>query len=118
MEYYNNIGVHFEYDDILATQGASEALMFVMMAVCDADENILTPEPFYANYNTFSDMVAARLKPITTYTENSFRLPAYEELKTFVDDKTRAILISSPNNPTGRVYTEEEIDAIIKVAKE
>ncbi|WP_099203144.1 pyridoxal phosphate-dependent aminotransferase [Miniphocaeibacter massiliensis] len=118
IKYYKKLGIEYEYKEIIATQGASEALMFVMMAVCNANESIITPEPFYANYRTFSDMVSVDILPITTYAKEGFKLPKYEDFKKFVKPHTKAILLSNPNNPTGRVYSEEELQTVIKIAEE
>ncbi|MDR0879362.1 MAG: pyridoxal phosphate-dependent aminotransferase [Clostridioides sp.] len=116
--YYETYDMHFDYDDIIVTAGGSEAILFTMMAVCDPGDNILAPEPFYTNYNGFGQSVNIEINPVTTYAENGFRLPGKEELLARINDKTRAIILSNPGNPTGRVYTKEELDVLAEVAKE
>lgn len=116
--YYKRIGIHYEKDEILIMNGGSEALLFSLIGVADEGDNILVPEPFYTNYNGFSIPVGVHIKPITTVAENGFRLPSYEDVVKLVDSKTKAILLSNPGNPTGAVYTKEEVAMLSKLAKE
>ena len=118
IDYYATYDMNFEKDEILITNGGSEALLFSMMAICDPGDNILVPEPFYTNYNGFSSCVNVFLKPITTHPENGFHLPNKEEICSKIDKNTKAILISNPGNPTGTVYTKEEVHMLADIAKE
>ncbi len=118
IDYYATYDMNFEKDEILITNGGSEALLFSMMAICDPGDNILVPEPFYTNYNGFSSCVNVFVKPITTHPENGFHLPNKEEICSKIDKNTKAILISNPGNPTGTVYTKEEVHMLADIAKE
>lgn len=118
INYYSTYNMHFEKDEILITNGGSEALLFAMMATCDPGDNILVPEPFYTNYNGFSSSVNVVVKPITTHPENGFHLPNKYEILSKIDKNTKAILISNPGNPTGTVYTKEEVYMLADIAKE
>lgn len=118
IEYYKTYNMEYDRDDILIMNGGSEALLFAMIATCDPGENMLAPEPFYTNYNGFGDAVNVGIKPITTKAEDGFHLPSKEEIVSRIDEKTRAILLSNPGNPTGVVYTNEEIQMIADIAKE
>lgn len=118
IDYYATYDMNFEKDEILITNGGSEALLFSMMAICDPGDNILVPEPFYTNYNGFSSCVNVFVKPITTHPENGFHLPNKEEVCSKIDKNTKAILISNPGNPTGTVYTKEEVHMLADIAKE
>ena len=117
-DYYKRIGLPYEPEDIIITNGGSEALMWAFIAVADVDEEILVPEPFYTNYRSFAAPYSVTLKPITTYAENGFALPSEDEIVAKINDKTRAIALSNPGNPTGVVYTREEVELIAKIAKE
>lgn len=116
--YYERIGMHYEPKNVIITNGGSEALQYAFYALCDPGEEILVPEPFYTNYRGFSIPYDVRLKPITTKPENAFALPPEEEIKALIGDKTKAILISNPGNPTGAVYSEEEMKMLVKLALE
>lgn len=118
VKYYKRIGIDFTSDDILIMNGGSEAILFSLMAVADEGDNILVPEPFYTNYGGFAVPAGLTIKPITTVAATGFRLPCYDEISSLVDDKTRAILLSNPGNPTGAVYTREEVEMIAKIAQE
>ncbi len=108
----------FESDEILVTNGGSEALLFALMATCDPKDNILVPEPFYSNYNGFSQSINVNITPITTKAEEGFHLPSKEKIQSLITSKTKAILISNPGNPTGTVYTKKELYMISEIAKE
>ena len=117
-DYYKRIGLPYEPEDIIITNGGSEALMWAFIAVADVDEDILVPEPFYTNYRSFAAPYAVNLKPLTTYAEDGFALPSEAEIVSKLTDKTRAIALSNPGNPTGVVYTREEVEMLAKIAKE
>ncbi len=117
-DYYTTYDMHFDKDEILITNGGSEAILFTLMAICDPGDNIIVPEPFYTNYNGFSQCINVEVNPITTKAEMGFHLPSKEEITSRINSKTKGILLSNPGNPTGTVYTKEEIDMIGKIAIE
>ena len=117
-EYYKGYNLIFDNDEILITNGGSEALLFTMLTICDDGDNVLVPEPFYSNYFNFSKSVGVNINPITTIAEEGFHLPSKEEIVSKINDKTKAILFSNPGNPTGVVYTKDELDMIADIAKE
>ena len=117
-KYYETYDMHFSKDDFIVTNGGSEGLLFTFMAMCDPGDNILIPEPFYTNYNGFGQSINMEVKPITTKAENGFHLPPKEEIVAQIDDKTKAILVSNPGNPTGCVYTKEEVYMLAEIVKE
>lgn len=117
-DYYKTYDMHFDKDELLVTNGGSEALLFSMMATCDPGDKLLIPEPFYTNYNGFGQCVNVGVTPITTTAENGFHLPAKEEILAKIDDKVKAILLSNPGNPTGAIYTKEELEMIAEIAIE
>ncbi len=117
INYFKDFNIFYEEDEVLITNGGSEALCFAMMATCDVDDEILVPEPFYTNYNSFGASACINIKPITTSAENGFHLPAYEEIEKLITPKTKAIMVSNPGNPTGVVYTKDELDILVELAK-
>lgn len=116
-KYYARKGMNFSYDEIMVVNGGSEALLFVLMAICDEGDEIMIAEPYYANYNSFFDMLGIKLNAIPTVAENGFHLPSYEEMEKRITPKTKAIMLSNPSNPTGVIHTREEMDMIAKLAK-
>ena len=118
IKYYKKYNMHYEEDEVLITNGASEALLFTIIAIADSGDEILIPEPFYANYNGFNTAVDVKVCPITCNAEDGFHLPAKEVIEKAINSKTRAILLSNPSNPTGVVYTKEEILMLSELAKE
>ncbi|MDO4800444.1 MAG: pyridoxal phosphate-dependent aminotransferase, partial [Bacillota bacterium] len=116
--YYAKMGAEYEQDEILIMNGGSEAILFSLIAVADEGDEILVPEPFYTNYNGFSIPVGVHITPITTHAADGFRLPNYETMKSLITPKSRAILLSNPGNPTGAVYSKEEIQTLSRLAKE
>jgi len=118
IEYYKGYNMFFDEDEILITNGGSEALMFAIIATCDAGDEVLVPEPFYTNYNGFSGAVSVNVKPITTKAEDGFHYPKKEDIEKLITPKTKAILFSNPGNPTGVVYTKEEVEMIADIALE
>lgn len=113
---YKLSGINLEKEDILITQGGSEAILFTLMCICNEGDEVLVPEPFYSNYSSFSIFSGARVKPIPTCIENNFHLPSKEELESLITPKTKAIMFSNPVNPTGTVYTADEIKMIGELA--
>ena len=117
-KYYTTYDMNFANEDIIITNGGSEALLFSFMAACDPGDNILIPEPFYTNYNGFAQCLNINVKSVTTVAENGFHLPSKDEILAKIDDKTSAILVVNTGNPTGCVYTKEEVRMIADIAKE
>ncbi|MCD6277488.1 pyridoxal phosphate-dependent aminotransferase [candidate division WOR-3 bacterium] len=117
-DYFGDYGIDVEPENVFITTGGSEAIFFVFSAICDPGDEVIIPEPFYTNYNGFANMAGVKIKPLTLSVENGFHLPPKDDIKHLITDKTRAILICSPNNPTGTVYSREEIQSIIDLALE
>jgi aspartate aminotransferase len=116
--YYHRLGFSFiTSSHIQVTSGGSEAIAMAMFAVCDAGEEILTFEPLYTNYNSYAVVTGITLRAIETSAGNGFHLPDREVIENAITKKTRAILICNPNNPTGTVYTKEEIEMLVSIAK-
>jgi len=111
-EYYNKLNYNIEPTDILVTNGGSEAIMIAMQACLNEGEEIIIPEPFYANYNGFACSSDVVIKPIISYIESGFALPSIAEFEKVITPKTRAICICNPNNPTGYLYSREELEAL------
>jgi aspartate aminotransferase len=118
INYYKTYDMDFEKDEILITNGGSEALLFALIATCDAGDEVLVPEPFYTNYNGFSLPVGVKVNPITTHAENGFALPSKDEIQGLITNQTKAIMLSNPGNPTGVIYTDEEVNRIADLAIE
>lgn len=116
--YYRGLGLDVNSEDIFVTTAGSEAIIFAMAAVADPGDEIIVFEPFYTNYNGFSSMVSVRLVPITLSVENGFHLPDKRVIESRITQKTRAILCCSPNNPTGTVYTRDEVAMLAEIAAE
>ncbi|MGN6264265.1 MAG: pyridoxal phosphate-dependent aminotransferase [Ginsengibacter sp.] len=112
VEYYNRAGIGLNYDEILITTGGSEAILFAMMSCLDAGDEIIVPEPFYANYNGFAVEAGVNIIPITSYIDNGFALPPVAEFEKLITSKTKGILICNPNNPTGYLYSREELEVL------
>uniref|UniRef100_A0A7C2K2K9 Aminotransferase n=1 Tax=candidate division WOR-3 bacterium TaxID=2052148 RepID=A0A7C2K2K9_UNCW3 len=117
-QYFERFGVKVLPSEVFITTGGSEAILFAFLLVGDYGDEVLVPEPFYTNYQGFAQQVGIGLRPIPTSVEDGFHLPSYEAIKRLVTDKTRAILLCSPNNPTGTIYEDEEFENVIKVVKE
>ncbi|MDO4689764.1 MAG: pyridoxal phosphate-dependent aminotransferase [Fusobacterium sp.] len=118
IETYKRDGYSLERENVLVTQGGSEALTFVILGICNEGEEILIPEPFYSNYKSFIGFAGAKIVPIPTVIENDFALPSKEEIKKLIGPKTRGILFSNPCNPTGKVYSKEEVKILSEIATE
>ncbi len=116
--YYQNVGINLSTDEILITTGGSEAIAFTLQAICDPGDEIIVPEPFYTNYLGFAIMAGVKLVPITTYRQNNFALPAKSEFIRLITPKTKAILFSNPGNPTGVVYSRQEMETLRQLALE
>lgn len=116
-EYYRTFNVLVSSSEIIVTSGASEALLFSIGSIMDPNDEIIIPEPFYANYNGFSVANGVKIVPIFSSIDDNFSLPNIEEFENLITDKTKAILICNPNNPTGYVYSKEELKILIKIVK-
>jgi len=110
--YYQKLGIKIDYNDVMVTTGGSEALLFSLNSCLDNGDEIIIPEPFYANYNGFSISAGVKVKPITTSIYDGFALPAIEEFEKLITPKTKAILICNPGNPTGYLYSKEELETL------
>lgn len=118
IKYYKKYNIEFTKDEILITNGGSEAIQFALMATCDYDDEVLVPEPFYTNYNSFGKNAGVRVVPITTKAEDGFKLPSKDYIVSKITEKTKAILLSNPGNPTGAVYSREQIEMVKEIALE
>jgi len=115
--YYKANDIEVTHKDIIVTTGGSEALAFVMGSIADADDEIIIPEPFYANYNGFAVAAGIKVVPVVSKIEDNFALPPLEVFEKSITDKTRGILICNPGNPTGYLYKKEEIKKLAALAK-
>jgi len=116
-QYYKNHGLPIDTQDIIITTGGSEALLFAMGSTMDAGDEIIIPEPFYANYNGFSTASGVNVVPVISGIETGFALPPIEAFEKLITPKTKAILICNPGNPTGYLYSQEEILKLAEVVK-
>ena len=117
VKYYTKNNIHISTDDIIVTTGGSEAILFAMSSVMDPGDEIIIPEPFYANYNGFSVNAGVTVVPIHSAIRDNFALPPIEEFEKVITAKTKAILVCNPNNPTGYLYSQEEIEKLGQIAK-
>ena len=111
-QYYASVGIEVTAQEIIITTGGSEAIQFGMMACLDAGDEVIIPEPFYANYNGFAVAAGVTVVPVTSYIEDGFALPPISELEKKITPRTKAIIICNPNNPTGYLYTAAEMDQL------
>lgn len=116
-EYYKEIGIDIDYSQLLITTGGSEAILFSMMSCFDPGDEIIVPEPFYANYLGFAIAAGIQITPITSYIDDGFALPPIEEFEKKINAKTKGILICNPNNPTGYLYSKEELEKLKEIVK-
>ena len=115
--YYQSLGISVNFDDLMVTTGGSEALLFALNSCLDAGDEVIIPEPFYANYNGFSTSSGITVKPISTSIENGFALPPIDDFEKLITAKTKAILICNPGNPTGYLYSKEELERLRDLVK-
>jgi aspartate aminotransferase len=115
VKYYQKVGIDIDYQQIIVTTGGSEAILFGFMSCLDAGDEVIIPEPFYANYNGFAVAADVIVKPITSHIEDGFALPPIEEFEKAISPKTKAIVICNPNNPTGYLYSKEEMETLRKI---
>ena len=116
-KFYQNQNVSVATEDIMITTGGSEALLFALGSIMDPEDEVIIPEPFYANYSAFSAESSARVVPVISNIESGFTLPTIEEFEKAITSKTKAILICNPNNPTGYLYSESEINQLGALVK-
>lgn len=115
VQYYKTVGINVTHEQILITTGGSEAIMFGFFACLNPGDEVIIPEPFYANYNGFACAAGVNVVPITSSIENGFALPPIADFEKVITDKTRAIIICSPNNPTGYLYSRDEMEALKQI---
>ncbi|MFV8224829.1 pyridoxal phosphate-dependent aminotransferase [Christiangramia aquimixticola] len=115
-KYYQKTSIPVDKNEIIITTGGSEALLFAMGSITDPGDEVIIPEPFYANYNGFATASGVSIKPIQSNIDNGFALPPISEFEKLISEKTKAILICNPGNPTGYLYTEEEIKQLADLA--
>ena len=115
--YYQSLGINVNYDELMVTTGGSEALLFALNSCLDAGDEVIIPEPFYANYNGFSISAGITVKPISTSIDNGFSLPPIEAFEKLITKNTKAILICNPGNPTGYLYSKEELQTLRDIVK-
>jgi aspartate aminotransferase len=117
VHYYREYGVELTKEQIFITSGGSEAIIFSLMAITSPGDEIIIPEPYYANYNSFAAMVGASVVPVTTTLDEGFHLPDLEEFEKKIGPRTRAIMFSNPGNPTGAIFSREKLRGLIDLAK-
>ena len=118
LSYYRNFGIEgLDEDNILITTGGSEAIQFSLMTLCDPYDEFIIPEPFYTNVATFANIAMINLVPVTSRMEDGFKLPEISEFERKINKKTMGILLCSPNNPTGHVYSEVELREILELCR-
>jgi aspartate aminotransferase len=115
VQYYESVGIQVNQNQIIITTGGSEAILFGFMACMDEGDEVIIPEPFYANYNGFAVEAGVKVVPVTSNIETGFALPAISEFEKKITSKTKAIVICNPNNPTGYLYTAEEMQALKQI---
>ena len=115
VNYYKRVGINIAHDQIIVTTGGSEAILFGFFCCFDAGDEVIIPEPFYANYNGFAVAAGVNVVPITSYIETGFSLPPIEDFEKLITAKTKGIVICNPNNPTGYLYSREEMEALKRI---
>jgi len=117
VNYYNNIGIHISHKEIMMTTGGSEAILFTMLSTLNPGDEVIVPEPFYANYNGFSTIAGVKVVPVRSYIESGFNLPPISDIEDAITTRTKAIMICNPNNPTGYLYSKVELNYIKDIVK-
>jgi aspartate aminotransferase len=115
--YYQKIGINIDHTEMLITTGGSEAIIFALMACINPGEEVITPEPFYANYNGYAMMSGVKIVPVTSYISDDFALPPIKEIENKITPKTKGIIICNPNNPTGYLYSKKELLHLREIVK-
>ncbi|MBR4121354.1 MAG: pyridoxal phosphate-dependent aminotransferase, partial [Spirochaetales bacterium] len=116
--YHDSVGVDITVDDVLITTGGSEAILFSLMTLCDPGDEIIVPEPYYTNVHSFARMANVSIVSVTSTLEDNFALPPLSMIEEKITSKTRAILLNSPNNPTGHIYSQKELETIIRICED
>jgi len=116
-EYYAKHDIHINPEDIIVTAGASEAILFAVQTCLNPGDEVIIPEPFYANYNGFATSAGVKVKPIVSNIEENFALPPISEFEKVITPATKAIMVCNPNNPTGYLYSREELEALSEIIK-
>jgi aspartate aminotransferase len=117
VQYYESVGIQVDYNQIIVTTGGSEAILFGFMTCLDVGDEVIIPEPFYANYNGFAVEAGVHVVPITSRIETGFALPPIEDFEKAITPRTKAIVICNPNNPTGYSYTRSEMEQLKELIK-
>ena len=117
VKYYQAAGIVIDHTHVLITTGGSEAILFAMMSCLDAGDEVIIPEPFYANYNGFAVAAGVKIVPVTSYIKDGFALPPIAALEQKITEHTKAILICNPNNPTGYLYSREELETLKSIVQ-
>ncbi len=117
-DYLQGYGLNVNADEVFITTAGSEAIVFAMMAIADPGDEFIVFEPFYTNYNGFARMADVKLVPVTTSVEDGFHLPDRSEIESRITDRTRGIVMCNPNNPTGTVYSRDEVEMVVSIARE
>ncbi len=112
VEYYSRSGIEVDFNQVIITTGGSEAILFGFMSCLDAGDEVIIPEPFYANYNGFAVAAGVVVTPVTSGIENGFMLPSIQQFEKVITSRTKAIVICNPNNPTGYLYSREELEVL------
>jgi len=115
--YYQKLGINIDHTELLITTGGSEAVLFALMACVNPGEEVITPEPFYANYNGFATSAGINVVPVKSYIKDDFALPPIREIEKKITAKTKGIIICNPNNPTGYLYSREELLHLREIVK-
>jgi aspartate aminotransferase len=115
VQYYKRVGIDVSFDQIIITTGGSEAILFGFFTCLNPGDEVIIPEPFYANYNGFACAAGVKVIPITSNIETGFALPPIEDFEKSITEKTKAIIICSPNNPTGYLYSRSEMEALKEI---
>jgi aspartate aminotransferase len=111
-DYYRKLDIRVDHTQILITTGASEAIIFALMTCLDPGDEVIVPEPFYANYNGFAITAGVKIMPVTSYIDDGFSLPPIAEFEKLITPRTKGVIICNPNNPTGYLYSREEIEQL------
>jgi aspartate aminotransferase len=115
--YYCKIGINIDHTELLITTGGSEAILFALMSCVNPGEEVITPEPFYANYNGFATTAGIKIIPVTSFIKEDFALPPIKDIEKKIGSKTKGIIVCNPNNPTGYLYSKEELHHLKEIVK-
>ena len=118
VRYYKQHNINISSDDIIVTTAGSEAIIFALLASCNPGDEVIIPEPFYTNYNGFASITGVKIIPLTTFVEEGFSLPDDDTIRNKITEKTKAIMLCNPGNPTGAVYPEKDIKRIADIARD